>query len=194
MDSLLTKQHIKNLSAVSGSEGTMALTAIVTNKIVTSTNMKVGTYTIAAQPVSPALLSFTVTTVSGADTMGTIAVVGTNIYGVAQSETVTHVSGSTVYTSKVYAAVTSLTGAGWVVNTTADTIIVGTAGIVAPTGYYFTALQVVSTAVVASQTNISGYTIGALSTLSSLPVGLYPTRCSAIALTSGTGLAYLAKI
>ena len=194
MDSLLSKQHLKYLSAVSGSEGSMAITPIVSNKIVASTNMKVGTYTIAAQPVSPALLSFAVTTVSGADTMGTIAVVGTDIYGAAQSETITPVSGSTVYTTKVYATVTSLTGAGWVVNTTADTIIVGTAGIIAPTGYYISALQVASAAVVASQTNISGLPIAPLTTIASLPVGVYPCKLSAVSLTSGEAIAYLARL
>lgn len=112
------------------------LTGADDNKIVTSVDMKnTTTYTIAAQPSAPSLIGFGVTATSTADTMGTIAVVGTDFYDAVQSETVTPVAGSTVWTTKYYKTITSLIGTGWAAVDGADKIIVGvpmSAGIYAP--------------------------------------------------------------
>lgn len=192
--SLLEQQASKTIIALSGLEGTKAVHPIVNNKIVTSTNMKNGTYTIAAQPVVPALLSVLVTAVTGNDTMGTITFVGTDVNGAALTEAVTPIAGTTVYTVNEFATVTSVTGAGWVINTGNDTIIIGTADIIAPTGYYFTTLIVVAAAVVASQTNRGTNCAAPLNTFTSIPVGTYPINATKIALTSGQAIGILAKI
>lgn len=110
-----------------------ATTAAVTNRIVESANMKVGAYTIAnASPVwaGGALITCTATAVDTADTMGTLAVVGKDLHGNAISETLTPVAGSTVTGAKVFRSVTSVTGAGWVIDAVEggnDTIVVGVA-------------------------------------------------------------------
>lgn len=194
MSSLLELLAAKATLAKSGLEGTKGLHPIVNNKIVTSTNMKNGTYTIAAQPVVPALLSVLATAVTGADTMGTITFVGTDACDAVITEEVTPIAGTTVYTTKEFKTVTSATGAGWVINTGNDTIIIGTAGIVAPTGYYFSSLIVVAAAVVASQTCVSGAIVAPLSSFTSIPAGVYPLKCTAISLTSGQAIVTLAKL
>lgn len=110
---------------------TAATTAAVTNRIVASANMKVGTYTIAnASPVwsGGALITVTHTQVGGVtDTLGTIAVAGTNLAGQAITETITPLDGTVATSTQIFRTVTSVTGAGWVVNSTADTIVVGVA-------------------------------------------------------------------
>ena len=167
------------------------------DKIVTTADMKVGTYTIAAQPTAPCLLSVTVTAVGTADTMGTIAFVGTDISGAAQTETVTPVAGSTVYTTKEFATVTSATGAGWVIDGvegTKDTITIGVSSSVSGTGYYFSAIQVLAQSVVASQTNVTGEVTAQLSDFTALPAGVtIPTKLTKIALTSGEAIGILAR-
>jgi hypothetical protein len=183
---------IKNIE-LSGLVGTKAVHPIVANKIVTTTNMKVGAYTIAAQPVVPSLLSVLTTTVTGADTMGTITFVGTDINDAPLTEVLTPVAGVTTYTVNEFKTVTSATGAGWVINTGNDTLVIGTAGIVAPTGYYFSSLIVLAAAVVASQTNVCGI-CAPLSTFTSIPAGIYPIKASAIALTSGQTIVTLARL
>lgn len=100
------------------------------NRIVTSTNMKVGAYTIAAQPDVPRNITVTSTPVSTADTMGTITVVGTDPLGNTLTEVITPVSGSTVAGAKVFKTVTSVTGAGWVINAGNDTITVGVGNLI----------------------------------------------------------------
>ena len=98
------------------------------DRIVTSANMKVGAYTVAAQPDIPRNVTVTVTAGDTADTMGTVVVVGTDINGNALTETITPVAGSTVAGTKAFKTVTSVTGAGWVIDGsegTNDTITVG---------------------------------------------------------------------
>jgi hypothetical protein len=107
-----------------------ATTAAVTNRFVTSTNMKVGTYTVAN--ASPAwaggcLVTVTHTAVTGTDTLGTIAVVGTDLAGQTITDTITPLDGTVATGIKVFRTVTSVTGAGWVINTGNDTIVVGCA-------------------------------------------------------------------
>lgn len=110
---------------------TAATTAAVANRIVASANMKVGTYTIAnASPVwgGGALITVTHTQVGGVtDTLGTITVVGTGLTGSAQTEVITPLDGTVATGTKVFRTVTSVTGAGWVINTGNDTITVGVA-------------------------------------------------------------------
>src|SRR5687767_942913 len=111
-----------------------ATTAAVTNRIVASTNMKVGTYTVAngGVPVWAGGAFITVAATAGdtADTMGTVALVGKGLHGEAVTETLTPVAGSTVTSTKVFRSITSVTGAGWVIDgveATNDTIVVGVA-------------------------------------------------------------------
>lgn len=193
--STIEQTAAKAALALSGLEGTKGIFLIDDNKIVTTTNMKVGTYTIAAQPTAPCLLSVLVTAVGTADTMGTITFVGTDIDGAALTEAVTPIAGTTVYTVAEFASVTSATGAGWVIDGGAgnDTIIIGVADIIAPSGYYFSAIQVVAAAVVTRQTNVSGAIVAQLSDFTALPVGTYPTKVTQIALTSGEAIGILAR-
>lgn len=98
------------------------------DRIVASANMKVGAYTVAAQPYGPSRITVTATAGDTADTMGTVVIVGTDIYDRAITETVTPVAGSAVYTTKYFKTITSVTGAGWVIDGaegTNDTITVG---------------------------------------------------------------------
>ena len=103
------------------------LKAADTDKIVTTTNMKVGAYTVAASPSVPSLITVTVTASGTADTMGTITVVGTDIYDRVLTEVITPVAGSTVTGTRYFKSVTSVTGAGWVIDAGAgnDTIVIG---------------------------------------------------------------------
>jgi len=110
--------------------GIAATTAAVANRFVVSANMKVGAYTIAN--ASPAwqggcFVTCAHVTVTGTDTLGTVALVGTDLAGNVISETLTPVADSTVTSTKIYRTVTSLTGAGWVINTGNDTIQFGCA-------------------------------------------------------------------
>ena len=93
--------------------------------IVTSANMKVGTYTIAAQPDVCRNISITHTAVGAADTLGTITLVGTDYDGYAISETVTPLSGTVAYSTKAFKTITSATGAGWVIGEGNDTVKIG---------------------------------------------------------------------
>lgn len=98
------------------------------DKVVVSVDMKVGTYTLAAQPDVPRNITVTATAVGTADTMGTITVTGTNAVGQVISEVITPVAGSAVAGLKAFKTVTSVVGAGWVIDAvegTKDTIKVG---------------------------------------------------------------------
>lgn len=110
--------------------GLSASTAAVSNRFVTSTNMIVGAYTVAN--ASPAwqggcFITATITGVTGNDTPGTLTVVGTDLAGNALTEVITLVAGGTATGAKVFRTVTSITGAGWVINGGNDTIVVGCA-------------------------------------------------------------------
>lgn len=114
-----------------GFTNTAATTAAVANRFVTSTNMKVGAYTIAnASPVwsGGCLVTVTHTQVGGVtDTLGTIVVVGTSLTGQALTETITPLESTVATGTKIFRTVTSVTGVGWVIDTTEDTIVVGVA-------------------------------------------------------------------
>ncbi len=96
--------------------------------IVTSTNMKVGSYTFDAQPDIPRNITVTATAGDTADTMGTITITGTNYSDEEISEEIIPVAGSTVAGALAFKTVSSVVGAGWVIDgsETNDTIVVGT--------------------------------------------------------------------
>jgi hypothetical protein len=103
------------------------LAAADVDKVVTTTAMIVGAYSIDAQPGVPSRISVSQTAVGTADTPGTITVVGTNDLDEVISEVIIPVAGSVVYGLLYFKTVTSVTGAGWVIDVGAgnDTITVG---------------------------------------------------------------------
>jgi hypothetical protein len=110
---------------------TASTTAAVTNRLVTSTNMKVGAYTVVNSGTAPWGGGFTVTAtitgVTGNDTAGTLAVVGIGLGGQPLTETITLTDGTGGSGTAIFKSVTSITGAGWVINTGNDTIVIGVA-------------------------------------------------------------------
>lgn len=96
------------------------------DKIVVDVDMKVGAYVIAAQPDIARVLTLTHTTVVvGTDTLGTITVTGTNIFGQTISEVLTPSADATVTSTKAFKTVTGAVGAGWVTAGGADKIKIG---------------------------------------------------------------------
>lgn len=94
--------------------------------VVVSADMKVGTHTVAQATLGVARnLVVKSTATDGADTQGTVAIVGTDINGDAITETITPVTGSTVQGTEAFKTITSVTQAGWVTNGGADKITVG---------------------------------------------------------------------
>jgi hypothetical protein len=112
------------------------LVAQVANRLVTSANMKVGAYTVAnggvAADGNPFVVSLTHTTATGADTLGTVTVTGTDLVGATVRETLTPVADAMVVGSQVFKTVTEVVGAGWVINGGNDTLVVGTIRAPAP--------------------------------------------------------------
>ena len=108
-----------------------ASTAAVANRYVTSTNMKVGAYTIAnASPVwqGGAFITVTHATVAaGTDTLGTITIVGVDLAGNVRSEVITPIADSVATGTIPFRSVTSATGAGWVIAGGNDTVTIGVA-------------------------------------------------------------------
>jgi len=96
------------------------------DRIVTSANMKVGAYTIAAQPDIPRNITVTRTAVGAADTGGTVTITGTSVEDKPITEAITvGADGVTVAGAKAFKTVTSVVGAGWVIDEGNDTITVG---------------------------------------------------------------------
>jgi hypothetical protein len=156
--SLLDLQAAKAFLNTSGQLGCKTILALDVDKIVTSANMKNGTYTIAAQPVVPSRITATVTAVGAADTMGTLAIAGTLPDGTAVIETITPAAGETVSTVNEFATITSVTGAGWTIGEGNDTITVGV-GAVIPGSYFFNAI---TNRIVASTNMVAdAYTVAA---------------------------------
>lgn len=99
------------------------------DRIVASVDMKVGEYTIAAQPDVPRIITCTRTVVDTADTPGTITITGTN----ADDEPITEVltpgaHGVLVSGTLAFKTVESVVGSGWAIDTvegSKDTITVG---------------------------------------------------------------------
>jgi hypothetical protein len=120
------------LSMVQYSPG--SLTASDDDRFVVSVDMKVGAYALAATTMPEAAtarkLLITVTADTGNDTMGTLAIVGTNINGAALSETIAPTAAGTATTLNAFKTVSSITGAGWIIGGgagTEDAIKIGTA-------------------------------------------------------------------
>jgi len=98
------------------------------NRIVTSTIMLVGAYTIAAgTPAGGGAMNVTVTVTQDTedDTEGTLDIVGTDIDDQVLLETLTPLIGSTIQGTRAFKTVTSVTGVDWVNGGTEDTITVG---------------------------------------------------------------------
>lgn len=99
------------------------------DRVVTSANMKVGAYTIANAAATDGYahkVTITHTQVGGvSDTLGTITIVGIGVDGSVVTEVMTPSDGGTATSTAFFKSVTSATGAGWVVDTTADTITIG---------------------------------------------------------------------
>jgi hypothetical protein len=108
-----------------------ASTAAVTNRLVTSTNMKVGAYTVVnsgqASWAGGFTVTATITAVTGNDTAGTLTVVGKDLAGQPVTEVITLTDGTGGSGTQIFRSVTSITGAGWVINTGNDTIVIGVA-------------------------------------------------------------------
>lgn len=96
--------------------------------IVTSTNCKNGSFTIANQPDVPRPLMITLTAVAGSDTYGTVTVVGKGRDGSAQTKVYSPVVGVNIFPD-VWSSITSITQASWTAVSTTDTIKVGIAAI-----------------------------------------------------------------
>jgi len=110
---------------------TAATTAAVANRYVTTTNMKVGTYTLAnTTPVwsGAGLVTVTHTEVGGGvDTLGTIVVVGKDLSGQTRTDTITPLNGTVATGTVPFRTITSITGVGWIIGVGNDTIVVGVA-------------------------------------------------------------------
>lgn len=109
-----------------------AVTEADVDRHVTSTNMKVGTYTIAnsGTQATAGMRHVTLTHTSGdtTDTLGTVAIVGTDLDGAAVTETLTPTADDIVTGTEWFKTITSATGAGWVIDaveTTNDTLTIG---------------------------------------------------------------------
>ena len=166
------------------------------DRIVASADMKVGAYTIAAQPEVPTTLTVTVAATDTADTLGTVTFTGLDTNDKPISETVTPIIG-TVTTTKTFKYLFAVTGAGWAVDEAEgneDLITVGVSAVANASQYYISAINVLAAAEVASQTAIEGATVADLTEFTSIPVGVYPTKLSAISLTSGEAIAYLSTL
>ena len=98
------------------------------NGYLASTNMKVGAYTLIANapPSGARHVTVTRTVVVGADTPGTIVLVGKDLSGQVITETISVGANSIVVASSLwFSYLTSATGAGWVISGTADTVEIG---------------------------------------------------------------------
>jgi hypothetical protein len=165
-----------------------------TDRVVTSTNMKVGAYTVAAQPQYPTTITVTATAAGATDTMGTVTIGGFDENNSPISEIIIPVAGSTIAGTKTFKTILSVVGAGWVIGEGNDTIVVGVSAKTLLSTYYISHIQITAAAVAAAQTAQTGFYIADLTQLTSIPAGSYATRLTSINLTSGQGIAYLSSI
>ena len=160
-----------------------ATTAAVTNRIVASANMKVGAYTIAhasAVWAGGSIITLTHTTVAGTDTLGTVTLVGVDLMGAPLTEVLTPVADSLVSSVGIFRSVTSATGAGWVANSTADTIVIGVAAgaYVAAGGGLLESIVVNTTSAATVVISDAGGTIATLKASIAEGTYYYKTACS----------------
>ena len=98
------------------------------DKIVASTDMINGVYTIAAQPAAPARITVTRTVAGSADTAGVVTITGTDASDNPITEDIVPgATGVTVSGQKTFKTVTFVVGSGWTSDGTADQITVGVA-------------------------------------------------------------------
>jgi hypothetical protein len=108
--------------------GLTAATTAAPTRLVTSTNMVVGAYTVAnASPTwqGGGLVTITHTAVGAADTLGTVSVVGTDLAGNVRTDVITPIASSVATGVIPFRTVTAITGAGWVINAGNDTVTMG---------------------------------------------------------------------
>ncbi len=184
--------HVISPESIGRLNGTDMTSPADPNLIVTTTDMKVGTYTIAAQPTGSHVVTVTNTVVSAADTMGTITILGEDSDGNVISEVIIPVADTLVAGVLGFAVITSVTGAGWIIETTNnDTIVVGIGAVKPPTGKYIYKVTCETTAVVASETFLSGSNGPKLAALTGLVAGhVYYGRWATITMTSGECVGY----
>lgn len=169
----------------------------IPNRIVTSTNMKVGAYTVAAQPYVPSKITVKSTASGTADTMGTVVIHGIDKDDIPRTETIAPVSNSTVTTENIFKTILSVTGAGWVIDSGNgnDTIMVGTAEVKENPTHCFGMLQALVDTVVEAQEDVTGTTNASLKGLTKIPAGATVIgKFASVTLTSGELIAYLASI
>jgi hypothetical protein len=102
------------------------------DRYVESVDMKVGAYILANTTPHASggarKVTCTRTVVGAADTPGTLVVVGKSLAGQVITETLTVGAHTVLVTgTKLFASITSITGAGWVIGEANDTITVGMA-------------------------------------------------------------------
>jgi len=184
--------QVTSLEAIGLLNGTNAITPVDPNYLVTTTAMKVGAYTIAAQPKGSHVVTVTHTKVAALDTLGIITVVGTDSDGAAVTEIITPTDSATVTGLLGFETITSITGSGWVITgADNDTLVVGVGAIMPPVGKYIYKITCETTAVVASETFVSGSAGPKLSSLTGLVAGhAYYGSWSSITMTSGEAIAY----
>ncbi len=95
------------------------------DRIVEETEMVNDSYTISAQPDFPRNLTVTVNSEDSADTMGILTVSYRDVDGTTQSGTLTPVADQTAFGTFVCSHIYSITGSGWEIDGTNDTIKIG---------------------------------------------------------------------
>ena len=100
------------------------------DRIVTTTSMKNGSYTIAAQPDVPRNITVTHTAVSTADTLGIITIIVKDRNDDVITEAITPLNGTIASGAKAFKTITSVVGSGWVTAAGDDSIVVGVGGLV----------------------------------------------------------------
>jgi len=184
--------HVISAESIGLYNGTVMMAVPDPNLLVTTTNMKVGAYTVAAQPKGSHVVTVTHTKVGTLDTLGIITVVGTDSDGTVVTEIITPTDSAIVTGTKGFEAITSITGSGWVIAASDnDTLVVGIGAIVAPVGKYIFAVMVVTDTVIASETYVSGASGPKLASLTALVAGqVYYGQWSSLTMTSGECIGY----
>jgi hypothetical protein len=157
-----------------------------TDYFVASANMKVGAYTLAhTKPdVGARNVTVTQTAVGAEDTNGTILVTGKDLAGTVITETLTPNAGATVAGAKAFAEITSIVGAGWVIEEGNDTVVLGFGALLGlpdklsdTAQVLFVSLnnakQATAPAVTVSSTALASNTVDLDSALDGTPVKIY---------------------